>query len=338
MLIPLEKELKDAKKTCFPVVIDVSSYSSIENGIRKVINEFGHKVVTERLFVCPLIAPEYILDNCDPNRSELSYARQHLRGFVATTIGLNPASQDCLMACLMLLSELSTNKENALIIFPNQKSLLSGGRVNKFPTTVGRLFKPSTDKMSAQTLSMIATVENVIEMAEMKVIPESSKLLLLCLMERKVTILITAQKQKGNVEKKLSIVLNEIRSNGDSKDKEKFGISDMMKESIKKSSNNEQYMKENEGQYTTFIATYMQNVMNWNIHAIANHEKYLMDLLKSSTMQEVAIALQINEEYLVRMLESSKMTAESFMKMIPKFVNDLAENPEDKMSVMMKYI
>ena len=304
----------------------------------QVINEFGHKVITERLFVCPLIRSELIADNCDPNDPRLSFARQTLRGFISKAIGLEPASQECLTACLMFLSALATNKDNAQLVFPNQKSLLSGGKQNKYGESVGRLFKPTGGKISAQTLNLIAMCENVIEMAEIPVLPESNKLLLLCLIERKVTILMTAQKQRTNIFRKLALVLDEIRAKGDSKEKEKFGINGSMLETIQKSVNNKVYGEENGKLMDTFVATYFQNTMGWDLQAIAQNEKYLVQTLNAKCVKEVAEALNTNEDYLQKMIERSKMTSDSFIQLIPAFVNSLANHQGDKMDVLMKFI
>lgn len=304
----------------------------------QIIDAQGHKVITERLFVCPFIRGDLILDSCDPNDSRLSFARQTLRGFISKAINLDPAGQDCLTASLMFLSAMANNKESAQLIFPNQKSLLSGGKNNKYPDSVGRLFKPTTGKISAQTLSMIAIVENVIELAEIPVLPESTKLLLLCLLERKVTILITAQKQRTIVYRKLTTVLDEIRTNGDSKEKEKFGISAFMLEGIQKSTNNKVYGDENKQLFDTFIATYFQNVMGWNVQSIADNEKHLLQTLNATNVKEVATALNLNEDYLQKMIERSKMTSVDFMHLIPAFVNALVNHSGDKTDVMMKFI
>lgn len=293
--------------------------------------------VIERLFVCPLIDEKYITDLSDPNRSELSFARQTLRGFISKTMNLDPASQECLTASLMFLSSLATNKENSRLIFANQKSLLSGGRQNKYPETVGRLFKPTTGKLSSQSLSMIAIVENVVELAEFPILPESTKLLLLCLLERKVTILLTAQTQRKNVIKKLDLVFEKIRSNNNTNYQE-FGISDLQFEAIKGAESLEKYIENNKDQYTSFIATYMQNVMNYNIQEIARHEQSLMNVLKASSIDEIAKSLYINTDYLNKMILRSNMTHEDFMKMIPHYISALCKKDGDRTGITLSFV
>lgn len=307
----------------------------ISNMIPQNINELG--VVIERLFVCPLIDGKFITDLSDPNKQEVSFSRQWLRGFISKIMNLDPASQDCLTACLMFLSPLANSKENAQLIFNTQKSLLSGGRQNNYYNTVGRLFKPNTSKLSSQSLSMIAIVENVVEMAEIPVLPESAKLLLLCLLERKVSILLTAQTQRKSVAKKLESVFDNIRK-GNYSDKEKFGISDLQITDIQKSVSNDEYMENYKDQYTSFIATYMQNVMNWDLLAIARHEQSLISVLKAVSIDDISKALYINSDYLNKMIQKANMTAESFMQIIPHYIGALAKKDGDRTGITLSFI
>ena len=293
--------------------------------------------VAERLIIFPFIASDKI-DGCDPNEGKLSFARQWLRGFIADTIKLDPASDQTLTASLLFLSALSTNKENALSVYPNQVSLLRGGRTDRFSTTVGLLFKPTAQKISPETLNMISIVANTIDKAEIPIIPESNRLLLLCLLERNITILINAKNQRDTATSKLHVCLDDIRSKGDSSDKDKFGITSVLIETIQKSPDNQTYSQQNQELYNKYIATYLQNSMGVNLGSIAFYENSLMKVINATTIKAIAENLKLNDEYLQKMIERSKMSNIEFMEMIPKFVNDLVTNQHDKMTVMMKYI
>jgi len=298
----------------------------------------GVQTVTDRLFLCPFISDDKITDLSDPNDPKLSFARQWLRGFISKAIGLDPASKETLNASLMFLTALANDKATALVVFPNQKSLVSGGRNNQYPSTIARLFKPSLQKISPDTLNLISIVSDVVELAEMPVLPESNRLLLLCLLEKKVNILITAKHQRDKVSSLLDVVLDEIRTSGDSKNKEKFGITPAMIDLIRSSESIAAYKTNNPEPTNKFIATYLQNVMNFNVQSVAMQEVSLIKVFNATTIKEVSDGLHTNEDYLQRMIDRSKLTSGEFMSMIPKFVNELIASHGDRMDVMMKFL
>jgi hypothetical protein len=303
---------------------------------QSVVN--GVQTVTDRLFLCPFISEDKITDLSDPNDPKLSFSRQWLRGFISKAIGLDPASKETLNASLMFLTSLANDKATALMVFPNQKSLVSGGRNNQYPATIARLFKPSLQKISAETLNLISIVSDVVELADMPVLPESNRLLLLCLLEKKVNILITAKHQRDKVSTILDTVLDEIRSHGDSKNREKFGITSSMADLIRSSDSIASYKTQNTELLNKFVATYLQNVMNFNVQSVAMQEVSLIKVLNATTIKEISDGLHTNEEYLQRMIDRSKLTSGEFISMIPKFVNELITNNGDRMNVMMKFL
>lgn len=289
-----------------------------------------------RLLIVPFIRQEKINLGMDPNESRLSFSRQWFRGFISSTIGLDPASVETMNACLCFLSSLANNKENALLVYPNQMSLLRGGRLDKFPETVGRLFTPSVQKISAEILTTIVMVSDTVYMAEMDVLPESNKLLLLCLIERNVSTLLNAKQQREKTVAKLNTVLDEIRTNGNSSDKVNFEISDNIVELIKNSSSNLDFIEHNESQFQTLIATYLQNHMHLDIALLARRENSLGMVLSATNIANVAKGLNLSEDYLQKMITRSGMTNESFMQILAPLVTDLATS-QDK-QVLMKYI
>ena len=301
-----------------------------------VIN--GINTVTERLFLCPLISSDKISDMSDPNDPKLSFARQWLRGFISKVMNLEPASNETLNASLMFLTAIANDKNSAEIVLPNQKSLISGGRNNRWPISVGRLFKPSVQKISAETLNLISIVSDVVELAEIQVIPESNRLLLLCLLGKKVNVLLTAKRQRDKVIALLDTVLNEIKETGNSKDKEKFGITNENAHSIHQHNNIESYKNENNELVTKFVATYLQNIVGVNVQMIAMHEASLINVLNATTIKDVSIGLNTNEDYLQKMIGRSNLSSTEFMTIIPKFVNEWVNTQGDKMNVMMKFL
>jgi hypothetical protein len=303
------------------------------------VNAAGVVSLNERLILFPFIAAEHISDTSNPNDPKLSFARQWLRGYLSQVIGLDPAGQECLTACLMFLSSLSNNKENAQVVYPNIVSLLRGGRNDRFAESIGRLFSPSTKKISAEILTIISIVEETIEMAEMPILPESNKLLLLCLLDRKVSILINAKNQKERATHKLNMILDEVRAKLNSKEKEKFGMTELMISEIEKSENNQQYMEQNSETYNQLIGTYLQNTMGLNLQSMVYHEATLMKVLQATDIKDMAHGLNMNENHLMKMIERSKMSTEEFMTMTPNFIKGLVNvSPNNKMNVMMQFV
>ena len=312
-----------------------------EYGITKLVpqNINADHVVVERLMLLPCIEPELIADCCDPNEAKLSYCRQMLRGFLSRLIGLDPAGQDTLTAALMFLSSLATDKENAIIVFAFQKSLLSGGRNNRYMETVGRLFKPNAKKISSEVLTLISLTEEVIEKAGMEILPESNKLLLLCLLERKVSILINAKNCRDRAMKKMNDILEELRSGALANEMDKFDISPVHLETIKSSSSVDDFKKNNEVLCNKFLAAYLQNALNINLQQVAQQEAQLMKVLGGSKIEDMSSALFINNDYLQKMVERSKMTPEDFIAMVPKFLGALVSSDgKHNTEIMMQFI
>ena len=296
-------------------------------------------VVVDRLLLCPLITPERITDTSDPNDSRLSFARQWLRGFVAKTVGIDPAGAECMTVALMLLSALAHDEESAKVIFANQKSILSGGRNNKYKETVSRLFVPSSKKVSGETLMLISIVEEVIEKAGFPILPEANKLLLLCLIDRKVNVLIFAKNQRTKTFAVMNTVLHQIKEGGDSKDKEKFGISGEMCKDIQSAASVQVYKESHPEQLDRFVATYMQNVVGVNLQHIANQEASLIGVLNATNVKHVADGLYINVDHLEKMIARSKMTPDEFVLMVPKFIESLVhDGGKNHMAVLEKYL
>jgi hypothetical protein len=302
----------------------------------------GSTVVKDRLFMCPLIAASKMDPICDPNESKLSFSRQWLRGFISKVVGLDPASVECMNACLLFLSSLAIDNETASIVYPTQVSLLRGGRVDRYRDTIGRLFNPVVTKISSEVINTISLVCDTIEHMDIKdkIHPESNKLLLLCLIERKVRILVNAKEQRAKVEAKLGDILQCLANDKTNHiDQSKFGITDVLAESIKAVSSSEDYITANPDKYTLFIATFLQNHMNVNLDSLVYHEKSLMRVLTATNPEEVSAALNLNNEYMCRMIERSNMTVTQFVEMLPKFINVLATSERKaNMGVIMSFL
>ena len=303
----------------------------------QVVGPNGQSMYKDRLWLCPIIAEDKMKPESDPNESKLSYSRQWLRGFISHIMGLEVAGQECLNACLLFLTSLAHSKEDALLVYPNQVSLLRGGRVDRYTESVGRLFKPTAKKISKEILTTIVLVSDVIEKAEMQVLPESNKLLLLCLLERNIMVLINAKKQRDSVVDKLKSVLADIKNDkGNKADVDKFGIPDALIADIKSSSD---FYGENLELCNKLIATYLQNVMHININAYAIHERSLLKVLQIQSFSDVADGLGIHSDYLHKMVTRSGMTDDQFMQMIPQFVNAIVKSDQShNMEIMMKHL
>lgn len=303
-----------------------------------ITNQFGQRIVTNRLGLFPFVAPDRIDNTLNPNEPQLSYSRQWLRGFISKTIGLDPASQECTKACLIFLTSMITNKENATLIFATQKSLLRGGSNDNFPNTVGRIFKPSMKPLSSDTLNLICAVHPVIEMAEIPILPESNKLLLLCLLDRQINPLITAKNQRERTLGLLYKTLNEIINKQNPVLIDKFGISEDQINIIQNFASVQNFKESNEELFNKFMASYLQNVMGMNFQQIIAKETQISKILNSTNINDTSEALNLNNDYLNKMIISSNMTKEQFLEMIPKFLNDLANNNnKDKMNIYQQY-
>lgn len=305
----------------------------------KEINEQGIQVIKERLVIFPFVAHDQITDTNDPNQANLSFARQWLRGYLSDTIGLDPASDSTLLSALLFTSSLATNKDNATLMFATQKSLLRGGKNDRYRSSAGRLFKPIADPLSSEILTFITIVQDTVEKMEVQMDPASTKLLLLCLLERKVSRLIDAKKHKETAVAKLNETLHKIHRGADAPMKDKFGITDQDVVTFKTFESVNGYTEAKPDDVTRFITYYLIHTANTNLQQVSNDEKNLMNLLQATNIQDAAGALYMHEDYLNKTIKRANMTFEDFMVLIPKYVGDLANNQDkDKLTVLQKFL
>lgn len=301
------------------------------------VNQNGIRTVSNRLMLLPLVDPNIIDNAANPNDPKLSFSRQWLRGIISKITGLEPASHETMKVCLAFLTKLATDKLTAQLVFGTQVSLLRGGAQDKYNDLVGRLFKPSMKPLNTEAIIMICSVLPVIELAEMKIMPESTKLLLLCLLDSQISPLIDGKIKREKAMKLLDETIDNIIHNKSAPLIQKFNMMDNV--NIIKTYNSSLHLKEtNEELYNKFLATYLQNVVNLNFGHLMTNENKIAKILKSEKIEDVADALRLNIEYLVKTIERSKMTIEQFMQMIPRFLNDLVVNDEaEKMEIYKPY-
>ncbi|AYV78297.1 MAG: hypothetical protein Edafosvirus9_11 [Edafosvirus sp.] len=304
---------------------------------QNIMYEDGRQIVTNRLLLMPFVQPDKIKNAVNPNEQQFSYSRQWLRGFIATAIGLGAADENTMKACLAFLSKLAVSKETAELIYATQTSILRGGQNDKYPETVGRLFKPNTKPLSAQTLTLITLVENVIELTEMPVLPECNKILLLCLLDRQVTPLINAKVNRDKVVELLTKTLNQIINKEPYPLVKKFGITPEMVTIIQTCDSIEAFQKANPDMYNKFMATYLQDVMHMDFHRVMTTEKRIGDVLKATNLDDAGVALDLNPEYLNKAITRSNMSSVNFLEMVPKFITALVNNTGDKMDVYKQF-
>jgi len=294
----------------------------------------------EKLVLFPFVDPSKIHNTTNPNEQQLSYARQWLRGFISKYIGLDPASQDCMKACLCFLTKLANNKENAEVVFGTQVSLMRGGAQDKYRDLAGRLFYPNTRSLSSEALTIISLVEEVIEKTERPILPEVNKLLLLCLLARQVTPLIIAKNNREKATAKLYETLERLIKGENSLMLEKFGIVDEHVKIIKTFTTARDFKSAHDELFTRFLATYLQNTMNMNIQQIVTKENYIGKVLNASNMGDAAEGLNLNVEYLNKMVARSKLADSEFLTLAPKFIAELVSNnfTENKMDLYQKFL
>ena len=315
--------------------------SDPEYGVTNLIpqNQNDNGVVNERLLIFPFIAPENIQEGSNPNESRLSFARQWLRGFISKNIGLDPAGNDCLLGSLMFLTSLANDKDTARMIFANQTSLLRGGRIDRYPQTVGRLFKPNTQKISAEVLTLISLVQEVIDLTGMQTLPEANKLLLLCLLDRRISILIHAKNMRTRATENMDKCIKTIFAGQKSEYTERFGIDQKTVDAITHCKSAESFKVDYDHIYNQCIATYLQQYSNLDLKNIAFQEEQLMKIIQSSSIKDMAKPLNINEDHLRKMVERSQMDEETFVNMVPKFIKGMINvDAANKMGVMMQFI
>lgn len=325
------------------VLDDAHAHDDPTYGITKIvpqneyIDEYGNKVMKERLLLLPLVSPNMTSDGFQPNDSKLSFARQWLRGFISATVGVLPAERDCLIGSLMFLTALATNKEHAIIIFGNQKSLLSGGVNNNYASTVGRLFAPSSKSISSDTLMLISLVQNVIDIAEIPVLPDSNKLLLLCMIEKKMAVLLMAKNKKQHAMNNLDILLQSFL-NGANHTDNNFNITNETVQHIKTFSNIQEYKDTNQESIIKCIAYYLQKVDKLDMDYIQKQEVSLVGALNATNVTDMALALNIEENHLAKMIERSNLTPEEFVILTSKVINEFAISDDKYTNILLKFI
>lgn len=320
--------------------------SDPEYGITNIIPQnittdmYGNQAINERIMLFPLIDKTQMSEYINPNDSKLSYSRQWMRGFVSKVIGLDPAGPDIMMALLMFLCALPTDKPSAEMIFANVMSLCRGGRNDNYKNTIGRLFHENFNKISAEVLTQISIVERVVDLAEMPVRPESNKLLLLCLLNRKIASLVYAKNQRITASNKLDTVINDIITNKPNNEgAEKFGITDAIMNDIKNmglTSVNE-YKTNYADDYNRFLGIYLQNVMNLDFNHIAMCEQNLIKLLGAKTTDDMVQPMNMNKDYLNKMIEKSNMSVEQFIQMVPNYINAFV-NSNGNINILQQFI
>jgi hypothetical protein len=307
-------------------------------GITKIIPQNqANNQVEHRLMLLPLVDPSKTVDGFQPNDPQLSFARQWMRGFISATVGVPPAERDCLLGSLMFLTALATNKENSTILFANQKSLLSGGANNNYSSTVGRLFAPTSKSISGDTLMLISLVQDVIDMAEIPILPESNKLLLLCLLEKRVLVLINARNRKQNTINLLDNILQTIISGSDNPNND-FGITQEDIQNIKNFATVQEFKDANQESVSKFIAAHLQNVNRLDIGHVQKQEKALMGALAATNVDEIGDALNIQVDHLSKMITRSNLTPESFIELTGKVLNEFATSNEKYTDILMKFV
>lgn len=305
--------------------------SDPEYGITKLIpHNYSGSTVYNRLMLCPFISPNSINESCNPNIDQLSYARQWFRGIISKMLEIDVASQECLTACLIFLTSIA-NEDNANIIYANQLSLIRGGKFDRYPQTIKRLFKPDASKISNENMIIISTMYDVIQKAKIPILPECTKLILLCLVERKVNVIIHANKIKSNAEQKLNTVLSQIISKHtvDQIILNKFGIDINEVKSF-----DSLISIKSSDLYKKYFVKYLSE--NIDIQHIVNVDSHINNILQSVNINQIAIALGLSKEYLSGIVNNCGMSESSLVEMIKSFTRDL-QNSEDHNKTIVNY-
>ena len=287
---------------------------------RLVPQNLTNGIVNYHMIVLPLVSPANIDDRCDPNRSELSLARQWLRGFVSKTMKLDVAGQDTLTACLNFLCSLATDKESAQLIFANVVSLLRGGGKNtRYEDTVRSLSQLSTKTSSAEQMNWQALCDRLIQLGEIpiQIHPKRYKLSFLNALTDQIKRLINTKNAIERGKKKLELVLSAIQSGSNAHpDMIKFGIDVPTAEQLRAEGDNVSAETRDK-----FLETYLQSAIS--VDGSQKVEATLMAVLSATAIGELATALNLDPAFFDRMLTRSNTTELELLKMIPDFVNDL---------------
>lgn len=304
-----------------------------------VTDHSGQRVVTHRLIILPMVEPNSIHNCLDVNEKKISFCRQWLRGFISKITGLEPATQECMKVCLAFLSKMAFDKPSAELVYATMVSLLSGGAQNRFMDLTGRLFHPNTKPLSSDALTIICLTENVVELTERKILPESNKLLLLCLLDRQISPLIIAKNLREKTLGLLFRTLNEVIKKENAMLVNNFGITNENLAIIQNFNTPSDFKDSNEELFNKFLGTYLQNIMGVDFQQITGKERQITDIFGSNNVDDLSKALHLNNEYLTRMIQRSNMSIEDFLNMTPKFLKELIDNNnKDKMNIYQKFL
>ncbi|ARF11083.1 hypothetical protein Hokovirus_4_57 [Hokovirus HKV1] len=338
-LLEMEQPRIHYAKFCHTCAINTmkqaKEHGDPECGITKLFPQnIINGLVVNRLLVLPLIDINNISENSNPNEPKLSYVRQTWRGLFSNIMGLPVAGDDVLIAILMFLTCLAS-EDNAKQIYDNQLSFLRGGQNDKYPTSIGRLFKLSLTPLTSQTMFYITTIYPVIELARMQIIPETRKILLFCLLEKKIWPLINAKQLKDKAITKFNQLYNNIKNNKVDHDEIKFNLNENIKTQIITSSDFDTFIQ-NSDILNNNIGYYLQN-RGLNIERLVNDETKIKNLLQSENFDQVAFNLYIEAEYLKNTMNSINMNFDTFKEILPKFIHELTltKNSSD---IILKYL
>lgn len=284
--------------------------------------------VKNRLMLLPLIDPKNINDYCNPNEPRLSFCRQVMRSFISKYTDLDVQGEDTMVALLMFLTFLANNKENANLIFATQMSVLRGGGRDKYAESVARLFKPTVAPISSQVLERIMAVENVVELAELAVLPESRKLLLLCLIERRITPLLHANNYR---EKSIAELKNLLLNRSPANERRLNLAYDFSEDQLK-----ELVITPETLDISKFSANVAFNVQQRGIHIdqIIACENNLKAILTSEDSDTLAKSLELDPGYFKNIIEKCGISDAQFIKIIPQFISDIIGVKGDSKRVM----
>lgn len=292
-----------------------------EYGITNIVpqNIVGGRVIN-RLMLLPLVDPQYINENCNPNEPRLSFSRQIMRGFISKVTELEVAGQDTMLALLMFLTSLARDKETATLIYASQLSIFRGGAKDRFGESVGRLFKPTAVPISSPVLTQIMAVENVIELAEFNVLPESRKLLLLCLIERKIAPLVNAKQYR---EKSIAELTNLLTSKSESNTNKLISSYNFTREALEALIIDSSTL--DISQFNSNIAFNLQQ-RGIHIDQMINCENNLKNILASTNADELATNLDIDSDYFKNIINKCNISDVAFIAIIPKFISALVNS------------
>lgn len=313
-----------------------------EYGITRLIPQnIVNGTVHNRLLLLPLIDKNKITDTSNPNEPKLSFVRQVWRGIFSKMLSLNVAGMDVMNALLLYLTSIAT-EETAPIIYANQVSFLRGGSNDKYPDTIGRLFKVSVKPISSEVMTQITAISPVVEMCKIPIIPESKKLLLFCLLDRKIWPLISAKRHKDAAYEKFMQVVSDMKNGKvDNIMLSKFGLNNDAINKIMASESVDAWYQEpgSEGEQILMnsISLYLQD-KGLNMGKLVFEEAKFKELMTSTNFDQMASSINIDKNYLTSTVGAMNLTFEQFKEKVVAFIGDLVNDCKDTSSVIMKYI